>query len=73
MKESAPVLYPNQVVGTRVLQYADERSTGLPHALLEYHEWILANRGDSDYTISPVQAKFLLWFARAIGAQRGTC
>jgi hypothetical protein len=71
MKESAPVLYPNPAVGARVLQYADERSTGLPQPLLDYHAWIVANRGDADYTISPMQAKFLLWFARAVSARRG--
>jgi hypothetical protein len=71
MKESAPVLYPNETVGTRVLEYADKRSTDLPQPLLDYHAWILGSRGDADYTISTSQAKFLLWFARALGAKRG--
>jgi hypothetical protein len=72
MKELANVLYPNEAVGENVLKYADEKSTGLPKALQDYHNWILSNRQDAQMTISQFQAKNLVWLTRAIRAKNGT-
>ena len=69
MKENYTELYPNQQVATAVGDYAFNHSTALPSHITAYHaEGSKHER--SNYMISPFQAQFQLWFAKAFGAKR---
>jgi hypothetical protein len=69
MKENYTELYPNEQVATAVGDYAFNHSTALPSNITAYHaEGSKHER--ANYMISPFQAQFQLWFAKAFGAKR---
>jgi len=70
MKENYTQLYPNEQVATSVGDYAFEHSTKLPKHITDLHAWGVANHEKSNYMISPLQAEFLVWMAKAVGAKR---
>ncbi|KAF3384076.1 putative caffeoyl-CoA O-methyltransferase 2 [Talaromyces pinophilus] len=70
MKEIYTQLYPNEQVATAVGDYAFTHSTPLPKHLVEHHAWGVRNSVRPDYMISPLQAGFQLWFAKAMGVKR---
>jgi hypothetical protein len=70
MKENYTQLYPNEQVATAVGDYAFEHSTKLPKHITDYHAWGVESSEKPDYMISPLQAQFQLWFAKALGAKR---
>lgn len=71
MRENCTTLYPNEEVAQKVSIYADAHSLGLPNEVTEYHKWVLETQERSYYTISLLEARFLTWLARSIGAKRG--
>jgi hypothetical protein len=71
MKDSAPVLYPNEQVGKKVTEYSEDHTLSLPKELTDFHAWILETQETANYTISTFQAKSLLWLARLAGAKHG--
>ena len=72
MKENCTTLYPNAEVARKVSEYADDHSHSLPPAVLEYHDEVQKNRSkESNFMISILEAKFLQWLTRMMGAQRG--
>jgi hypothetical protein len=70
MKENYTQLYLNEQVATAVGNYAFEHSTKLPKHITDIHAWGVANHEKSNYMISPLQAEFLVWMAKAVGAKR---
>lgn len=70
MKENYTQLYPNEQVAIAVSDYAFEHSTKLPKHISDYHNWGVANSERPNYMISPLQAQFQVWFAKALGAKR---
>jgi hypothetical protein len=72
MKEMYTALYPNEQVSTAVGNYAFEHSTKLPGHISNHYEWGLATQEKSNYMISPFQAQFQVWMAKAVGAKRST-
>jgi hypothetical protein len=70
MKENYTQLYPNEQVATAVGNYAFEHSTKLPKHITDHHAWGVASQEKSNYMISPLQAQFLVWMAKAVGAKR---
>lgn len=69
MKDSAPVLYPNEQVGKKVTEYSEAHTLSLPKELIDFHSWILQTQETANYTISTFQAKSLVWLARLAGAK----
>lgn len=69
MKENYTQLYPNKQVTEKVSEYALEHSTKLPEHIAEHHAWG-SELPMANYMISPLQAQFQLWTARAVGAKR---
>lgn len=69
MKENYTQLYPNDRVAAAVGDYAFNHSTALPSHITKYHELGSAHE-KSGYMISPFQAQFQLWIAKAFGAKR---
>lgn len=69
MKENYTQLYPNEQVATAVGDYAYEHSTPLPAYITEYHAEG-SKHEKSNYMISPLQAQFQFWMAKAVGAKR---
>ncbi|KAG5913150.1 hypothetical protein E4U53_004985 [Claviceps sorghi] len=70
MKENTTTLFPNQQVGLKVSEYADNHSLPLGAALTQYHEWVNRTQPCAFFTISLLQARLLLWLARLVGARR---
>lgn len=70
MKEIYTALYPNEQVATAVGDYAFVHSTKLPQHISDHHAWGVATQEKSNYMISPFQAQFQLWMAKAVGAKR---
>jgi len=70
MKESTTQLYPNEEVAGKVSAYAEEHSTKLPQAILDLHAHTSKNHSAANYMISPLQAQFQIWIAKAVGAKR---
>ena len=70
MKENYTQLYPNEQVSTAVGDYAFEHSTKLPKHITDQHAWASENHDRANYMISPLQAQFLVWTAKAVGAKR---
>lgn len=70
MKENYTQLYPNEQVATAVGDYAFEHSTKLPKHITDQHAWASENHDRANYMISPFQAQFLVWTAKAVGAKR---
>ncbi|KIN07977.1 hypothetical protein OIDMADRAFT_99921 [Oidiodendron maius Zn] len=70
MKENYTQLYPNEQVATAVGDYALAHSTKLPQHLLDHHAWGVETQDSPNYMISPFQAEFQVWFAKAMGAKR---
>ncbi|KAF3932933.1 hypothetical protein ABW20_dc0101292 [Dactylellina cionopaga] len=71
MREEIPVLYPNQVVSSAVFSYCRERSVPLPkhmHDLADLTEKDLSDK--SEMMVSRLQAQYLLWTARSLGAKK---
>jgi hypothetical protein len=69
MKENYTQLYPNKQVTEKVSEYALTHSTRLPQYITEHHSWG-SELPMANYMISPLQAQFQLWTARAVGAKR---
>jgi protein-L-isoaspartate O-methyltransferase len=72
MRENCTTLYPNAVVAQKVSDYAISHSISLPEELTKYHEWVLKSQPRSYFAISPLEARFLIWLTRTVGAKRGT-
>jgi hypothetical protein len=70
MKENYTQLYPNEQVATDVGDYAFAHSTKLPQHLLDHHAWGVESTERPSFMISPFQAEFQVWFAKALGAKR---
>jgi hypothetical protein len=70
MKENYTQLYPNEQVATAVGDYAYEHSTKLPKHITDHHAWGSATQERANYMISPFQAQFHVWIAKAVGAKR---
>jgi len=70
MKENYTELYPNEQVATAVGDYAYEHSTKLPKHITDHHAWGSATQEKANYMISPFQAQFHVWIAKAVGAKR---
>jgi len=70
MKENYTQLYPNEQVARNVGDYCFDHSTPLPKYISDHHAWGVASQERSNYMISPLQAQFQLWFAKAVGAKR---
>jgi hypothetical protein len=71
MKDNLTQLYPNEKVGARVGNYAFAHSTSLPKHMLEHHAWASDNHEHPNMMISPLQAQFHVWMAKAVAAKRG--
>jgi hypothetical protein len=71
MKENYTQLYPNEQVSKAVGDYAYEHSTKLPKHITDHHAWATATQERANYMISPIQAQFHVWIAKAVGAKRG--
>ncbi|TGO89687.1 hypothetical protein BPOR_0098g00180 [Botrytis porri] len=69
MKENDTALYPNPEVSQAVTQYSLEHSTKLPQYILDYHAWG-STQPKANFIISPFQAQFQIFMARAMGAKR---
>jgi len=69
MKENYTELYPNEQVAKNVGDYSTAHSTPLPPHITAYHAKG-SEHERSGYMISPFQAQFQLWFAKAFGAKR---
>jgi hypothetical protein len=63
-------LYPNEQVALAVGEYACNHSTKLPRHITDYHAWGVESQERANYMISPFQAQFHVWFAKALGAKR---
>jgi hypothetical protein len=70
MKENYTQLYPNEQVATAVADYSFAHSTKLPKYLADHHAWAAETQERPNYMISPLQAEFQIWFAKALGAKR---
>jgi hypothetical protein len=70
MKENYTQLYPNEQVATAVGDYAYEHSTKLPKHITDHHAWGSATQERANYMISPFQAQFHVWIAKAVCAKR---
>ena len=70
MKENYTQLYPNEQVATAVGDYSFEHSTKLPKHVTDHHAWGVASQEKANYMISPLQAQFQVWMAKAVGARR---
>jgi hypothetical protein len=69
MKENYTALFPNQEVSKKVQDYAHQHSTPLPKHIVEHHAWG-SEQPKANYMISPLQAQFQIFIARAVGAKR---
>lgn len=70
MKANTCPLYPNAQVADNVSEYAYTHSTDLPNHILDHHAWGNDNHERPNMMISPLQAKFQMFMARALGAKR---
>jgi len=70
MKENYTALYPNDEVAQKVGDYSFEHSTKLPKHITDHHAWGVETQERSNYMISPLQAQFQIWMAKAVGAKR---
>ena len=70
MKDNYTQLYPNEQVGARVGEYAYKHSTQVPKHILDHHAWSSKNHEHPDMMISPLQAQFHIWMAKAAAAKR---
>lgn len=70
MKENYTQLYPNEQVALAVGDYAFKHSTQLPKHITDHHAWGVESQERANYMISPLQAQFQVWFAKALGAKR---
>lgn len=71
MKENYTQLYTNEIVATAVGDYAFAHSTKLPKHIVDHHAWGIESQEKANYMISPFQAEFQVWLAKAVGAKRG--
>ncbi|PVH91172.1 family 3 O-methyltransferase [Periconia macrospinosa] len=70
MREIHTELYPNEHVSKAVGEYAFNHSTALSPKISDVHGWALETQEKSFYMISPLQAQFHIWLAKAVGAKR---
>lgn len=71
MKEEAPILYPNQVMGERIATYAANHTSGIPRNIIQYHEHVRETMPETaNYMVSVSQAQAMLFLAKTIGAKR---
>lgn len=71
MKDNCTTLYPTQEVGYKISDYADDHSLHLTEKLDKYQAWVHQSQEKSAYSISMLEARYLTWTARMIGAKRG--
>lgn len=71
MKENHTQLYPNEQVAQNVGAYSYQHSSKLPQHLLDYHKSVVENNDLATMMVSPLQAQFLVWIARAFKVNRG--
>jgi len=71
MKENYTQLYPNEQVANNVGNYAYQHSTQIPQHMLDHHAWASEHHEKPNMMISPLQAQFQIWMAKAAGAKRG--
>lgn len=69
MKDNGTHLYPNKQVSKKVTEYAFEHSTELPDHVTKHHAWG-SEQPMAGFMISPFQAQFQIWIAKALGAKR---
>ncbi len=72
MKDNNTALYPNEEVAHKVSDYAATHSTKLPQHIRDHYAWDVRNQPSSNYMISPLQAQFLIFLAKSVGAKRST-
>ncbi|KAG5984677.1 hypothetical protein E4U55_003758 [Claviceps digitariae] len=70
MPKNTTTLYPNEHVGLKVSEYADNHSVPLSTALIQYHEWVNSSQPDAYFAIPLLEARVLLWLARLVNAKR---
>ncbi|KAK6523784.1 hypothetical protein TWF281_001756 [Arthrobotrys megalospora] len=71
MKDEIAVLYPNETVSTAVLRYCREKSIPLPEHIYKHADLTEKELGDkSEMMVSKLQAQYLLWTARSLGAKK---
>jgi len=70
MKENYTQLYPNEQVANNVGDYSYQHSTQIPDHMLQHHAWATANHEHANMMISPLQAQFQIWMAKAVAAKR---
>ena len=73
MKEEAPILYPNDIVGRRISLYAEDKTSHIPQYIIDYHVHVRETQpATANYMISISQAQAMVFLARMIDAERGT-
>jgi hypothetical protein len=70
MKDNYTQLYPNEQVAINVGNYVYQHSTQIPQYMLDHHTWASENHEKPNMMISPLQAQFQIWMAKAVGAKR---
>ncbi|KAK6524703.1 hypothetical protein TWF281_011603 [Arthrobotrys megalospora] len=71
MKEEGPVLFPNNAVSVAVYKYCREHSVPLPEHLHRLADFTEENLPEvSEMMVSRLQAQYLLWTARSMGAKK---
>lgn len=70
MREIHTQLYPNEQVGIAVGNYAQDHSTNLDSKIAKFHDWGTKTQEKSFFMISPLQAQFHIWLAKALGVKR---
>ncbi|KAF3290474.1 hypothetical protein TWF132_006810 [Orbilia oligospora] len=71
MKEEGPVIFPNDAVSYAVYRYCKEHSVPLPEHLFKLAQFTEENLPElSEMMVSRLQAQYLIWTARSIGAKK---
>ncbi|KAF3319454.1 hypothetical protein TWF173_000082 [Orbilia oligospora] len=71
MKDEGPVIFPNDAVSYAVYRYCKEHSVPLPEHLFKLAQFTEENLPElSEMMVSGLQAQYLIWTARSIGAKK---
>ncbi|EMR65948.1 putative o-methyltransferase family protein [Eutypa lata UCREL1] len=71
MKETTPILYPNDIVGERVSYYAEAQTSRIPQHIIDYHAHVGETQPKTAiYMVSISQAQAMAFLARIVGAKR---
>ncbi|KAF3935257.1 hypothetical protein ABW19_dt0203475 [Dactylella cylindrospora] len=70
MIEEKAVIFPNEEVSIAVNRYCRERSVPLPEHLHAHADFTEKNTVMPDMMISRLQAQYLIWTARTLGAKK---